>query len=76
MYMVLIYIVMMVIGRFARYRDHKEAVQQYPAVVASCVLLAYQEMSAQMDVDVKVRTCAALISSVVSPLPAHTCRAG
>jgi hypothetical protein len=36
----------------------KEAIQQYNAVVASCLFLAYQELSAQRNVDIQEKVFA------------------
>lgn len=40
--------------RFAKYRDVREAVQQYTGVVAACLLLAFEELSRSQDLDIKV----------------------
>lgn len=38
---------------FSKYRDVRESLQQYEGVVAACLALAYQELSALEDVDKK-----------------------
>ena len=40
---------------FSRFRDVREAIQQYDGVVASCLALAFQELSGRSDLDVSNR---------------------
>jgi hypothetical protein len=40
--------------RFARFRDVREHVHNYHAVIAACLILAYEEVSATMDVTIQV----------------------
>ena len=37
--------------RFSRYRDVKEAVQQFDGVVASCITIAYTELIDDLGMD-------------------------
>jgi hypothetical protein len=38
---------------FAKYRDLREAVQQFTGIVAACIVLAYQDLSEEFDLDIK-----------------------
>ena len=40
--------------RFAHYRDVREHIHNFNAVVASCLLIAYEELSATADMEIKV----------------------
>jgi len=58
---------------FSRYRDVKEAVQDYDGVVASCLALAFQDLSLHADLDMQEATWAATglaLSDRHEPTPA------
>ena len=41
--------------RFSKYRDYRESLQQFEGVVAACLVLSFQELSLQANLDIQVR---------------------